>query len=62
MIKQLILKCGNKFVALKRELEVYVASGIFKYGKNGQEVKYFNDKDPENAMIKLYNALENDKK
>lgn len=60
-MKSLILSLGNDFVKLDFSLGRYCAAGIFKVGKTKkslmQEVKYFEDECPLEAVNKLYIEL-----
>lgn len=63
LIEKTILTLGEKFYKLHRELNYYVASGVFKPKKKrgvdskSQEVRFYEGKTPSEAMDKLVNAL-----
>jgi len=60
-MKKIIESMGKEFVKIDYSLSLYSASGIFKTGKTKksvtQEVKYFEDKCPLEALKKLNIAL-----
>lgn len=67
-ICNLILKCGSYFVKLEKEIDSYVAGGIFTLGRKtksgarigrSQEVRFFKDASPLMAMQKLYYEIKN---
>lgn len=66
-LERLILSCGKYFEKVERQINFYVASGIFKLGKidkktgaykgPSQELRFFEGATPLEATQKLYYEL-----
>ena len=65
-LERLMKTCGQYFFRLERQLDFFVASGIFKLGKldkegnykgNSQEIRFFEGETPLIAMQKMYYEL-----